>query len=127
MEMKWNPIVNGDLSEVPREEDVLFTVHDEDTGEVYTTIGEASDYFIDERGYVVAGKGIPHPVYTESIKAWMEVPEPFKLPPDKCFKCDHGKLQQDEFSDNWFECELLQRNVPPNGKPEDCPVEKEVD
>lgn len=32
MEMKWNPIVNGDLSEVPLFEDVLFTIINEDTG-----------------------------------------------------------------------------------------------
>lgn len=44
-------------------------------------------------------------------------------PSDKC-KCNHGKLQRDEFSDNWFECELLQRDVPPNGKPEDCPLDR---
>lgn len=29
MEMKWHPIVNGDLSEVPRDKDVIFTVLDE--------------------------------------------------------------------------------------------------
>lgn len=50
--------------------------------------------------------------------------EPYKLTPDKCFKCNHGHLQHDEDSDNWFECELLQRDVPPNGKPEDCPLDR---
>ena len=43
MGMKWHPIIDGDMREVPRDEDVLFTVIDEDTGEVYTAIGEASD------------------------------------------------------------------------------------
>ena len=57
-----------------------------------------------------------HPIEAGNMKG---VP-----PPDKCFKCNHGKLQHDEFSDNWFECELLQRDVPPNGKPEDCPLDR---
>lgn len=50
--------------------------------------------------------------------------EPYKPTPDKCFKCNHGHLQHDEDSDNWFECELLQRGVPPNGKPDDCPLDR---
>lgn len=33
MEMKWHPIVNGDVSKVPRGEELLFTVLDEDDGE----------------------------------------------------------------------------------------------
>lgn len=54
-----------------------------------------------------------------------EPPEPHKSTPDKCFKCNHGHLQHDEDRDNnWFECELLQRDVPPNGKPEDCPLNR---
>lgn len=57
-----------------------------------------------------------HPIEVGSMKG---VP-----PPDKCFKCNHGHLQHDEDSDNWFECELLQRDVPPNGKPEDCPLDR---
>lgn len=122
MEMKWNPIVNGDLSEVPREEDVLFTVRDEDTGEVYTTIGEASDCFIENCGYVFAGRGIPHPVDKESLKAWMKPPEPFE--PNDCNKCAHRREWTDEFGDNWFECELLQCDIPPNGKLNDCPLNR---
>ena len=122
MEMKWSPIVNGDLSEVPRDEDIIFTVFDENTKEVYTAIGEVNDYMMGY-GYIGIGTmGIP--VKTEAIKAWMELPEPYKPAPDKCFKCNHGKLQRDEFSDNWFECELLQRSVPPNGKPNDCPLNR---
>lgn len=122
MEMKWHPIEDGDMKGVPREEDVLFTAIDEYTGEVYTTIGEASDYFINECGYVFAGKGISHPVDTESIKAWMELPPPFK--PDECNKCAYRKEWTDEFGDNWFECELLQCDVPPNGKLNDCPLNR---
>ena len=29
MEMKWHPIINGDLSGIPRDEEFLFTVFDE--------------------------------------------------------------------------------------------------
>ena len=44
MEMKWNPIVNGDLGKVPRNEDVIFTVLDKYTGEVYTAVGTVNDF-----------------------------------------------------------------------------------
>lgn len=40
MEMKWHPIVNGDLSEVPLFDDVLFTIINEDTGELYVICDE---------------------------------------------------------------------------------------
>lgn len=62
----------------------------------------------------------------DNVTAWMKFPTQYKPTPDKCFKCNHGHLQHDEDSDNWFECELLQRDVPPCGKPNDCPL-TEVD
>lgn len=124
MEMKWNPIVNGDLSEVPRDEDlIIFTVLDEETGEVYTTVGEISDYWLQKYGQVFV-RVTWYPVDKASLKAWMKLPEPYKPAPDECFKCNHGHLQHDEDSDNWFECELLQRDVPANGKPNDCPLRR---
>ena len=46
MDMKWNPIVDGDLSEVPRDEDIIFTVLDERTGKGYTEIGAVSEPFL---------------------------------------------------------------------------------
>lgn len=55
MDMKWNPIDGGNMNGVPRDEDVIFTVLDEDTGEVYTVIGEVSDYFLHEYGKVFVG------------------------------------------------------------------------
>ena len=67
MEMKWHPIVNGDMSRVPRYEELVY----------------------------------------------------------KCLKCKYVHLQHDEDdedSDDWFECELLECDVPANGKPEDCPL-----
>lgn len=117
MGMKWNPIVNGDLSEVPREEDVLFTVRDEDTGEVYTTIGEASDCFIEKGGYVFAGRGIPHPVDTESLIGWMKFPEPFK--PGRCDICTHLEQEIDNFGDRWARCDFNEGCLFPKG----CPLE----
>lgn len=123
MEMKWHPIEDGNLKGVPRDEDIIFSVLDEQTGEVYTAIGEVNDLFLDECGQVFVGV-TSYPVDTASLKAWMKLPEPYKPTPDKCFKCNHGHLQHDEDSDNWFECELLQRAVPPCGKPEDCPLNR---
>ena len=120
MEMKWNPIVNGDLSEVPLFEETLFTIIDTLTGDSYVICDEI-DFTYARNDIAVFRNGALGS--REKLIAWMEVPEPYEPTIDKCFKCNHGKLQQDEFSDNWFECELLQRDVPPNGKPEDCPLE----
>lgn len=123
MDMKWTPIVDGDLSGIPRDEYMLFTVLNKSTGEVYTATGMVEDYFIKKYGYIfIAGTNFP--IDIKLLKAWAEFPEPYKPTPDKCFKCNHGKLQHDESSDNWFECELLQRDVPPNGKPNDCPLNR---
>lgn len=123
MEMKWHSIVNGDLSGIPRDEEFLFTVFDEEDGGTYVTTA----YIVEYEGEVEVRKAAPCGLTfykAENVKAWMELPEPYKPTPDKCFKCNHGHLQRDEYSDNWFECELLQRSVPPNGKPEDCPLNR---
>lgn len=122
MEMKWNPIVNGDLSEVPLFEDILFTIIDEDTGISYVIYDEINLGFARKNIAVFNRNGSLK--REEKVIAWSELPEPYKPTPDKCFKCNHGKLQHDESSDNWFECELLQRDVPPNGKSEDCPLDR---
>lgn len=122
MEMKWHPIVNGDLSEVPLFDDVLFTIINEDTGELYVICDELDYKTFTGDGSAVFYKWVLD--RSEKVLAWCEFPEPYKPTPDQCFKCDHGKLQHDEDSDNWFECELLQRDVPPNGKPEDCPLDR---
>lgn len=115
MDMKWHPIIDGDLSEVPRDEDVLFTVIDEDTVGVYTAIGEASDYFIDECGYVFVGV-TSYPVYTQEIKAWMELPPPFT--PNDCIRCAHYRVWIDGFGDRWSKCEVWNE---PFGM-DDCPL-----
>lgn len=45
MDMKWTPIVNGDVSKVPRGEELLFTVFDEEDGETYATSGWTEEGF----------------------------------------------------------------------------------
>ena len=123
MDMKWTPIIDGDLSGIPEDEEFLFTIVDKEDGESYVTTAYivAYDGELEVREATASGLIIYEAEY---VKAWMDFPEPYKPTPDKCFKCNHGKLQHDESSDNWFECELLQRDVPPNGKSEDCPLEK---
>lgn len=113
MEMKWNPIEDGNLKGVPRDEDIIFTVLDEQTGEVYTAIGEVCDFFLDEFGQVFVGV-TSYPVDTESLKAWMKLPEPYK--PGGCDMCKHMKQWTDEFGYRWSKCEVL--NEP--GMAEDC-------
>lgn len=77
MDMKWNPIIDGDLSGIPRDEYMLFTVLNKSTGEVYTATGMVEDYFIKKYGYIfVAGKNIP--IDIKLFKAWAELPEPYK-------------------------------------------------
>ena len=49
-------------------------------------------------------------------------PKPYK--PNDCNKCAYRKEWTDEFGDNWFECEVLQCDVPPNGKLNDCPLNR---
>lgn len=119
MEMKWHPIEDGNMKDVPRDKDILFTVCDEDTGEVFTGVGKVDEYFLMKRRHVFIGV-TSYPFDAESLKAWTELPEPFT--PNDCNKCSYWNEWTDEFGDNWFECELLQCDVPPNGKPEMCPL-----
>lgn len=123
MDMKWTSIIDGDLSGIPQQENLLFTIFDERHNENYVATGWILEYEgeLEVRGVDPWGLNSNE---TKKVKAWMEFPEPYKPTPDRCFKCDHGKLQHDEDSDNWFECELLNRAVFPGGKPEDCPLNR---
>ena len=105
MEMKWHPIVNGDMSRVPRGEELLFTVFDEEDGETYATACWTEEGF---HGDTVARTGATY-FGAECLTAWMELPPPYK-PKNKCFSCTHFLDWIDESGDRWFECELL--NVP---------------
>ena len=124
MDMKWHPIVNGDLSGIQQQETILFTLFDEMQNENYVAAG----WILEDEGELVVRGVDPWGLNsneTNKVKAWMELPEPYKQNTDKCFKCKYVHLQHDEDdedSDDWFECELLERDVPDNGKPEDCPL-----
>lgn len=84
MEMKWHPIVNGDLNGIPRDEYILFTVLNKVTGEVRTGTGMVEDYFIEKYGYVFIA-GVNCPIDIKSLKAWAELPQPFH--PNDCNMC----------------------------------------
>ena len=120
MEMKWHTIVNGDMSRVPRDEELLFTVFDEEDGETYVTSCWAEEGY---DGNLVARTGATY-FGAECLTAWMELPLPYK-PKNKCFSCTHLVDWMDEFGDRWLECELL--NVPfTKINPGECPLKKEV-
>lgn len=118
MEMKWNPIVNGDLSEVPRDEDIIFTVFDKNTKEVYTARGIINDCMLGH-GYVCVGL-MDFPIEVANIKAWVELPEPFE--PGRCDMCKHNEQWTDCFGDRWSKCKFSERMFIKG-----CPTEKEVD
>lgn len=118
MQMKWNPIIGGDLSKVPRDENTIFTVFDEDTGEYYTATGVVNDYMMGY-GYLCIG-AIDIPVEVANIKAWMELPEPYE--PGRCDVCKHNEQWTDCFGDRWSKCKFSERTFIKG-----CPTEKEVD
>lgn len=76
MEMKWHPIINGDLSGIPRNEEFLFTVFDENDGETYVTTA----WIIEYEGEVEVREATSSGLYiheAKNVKAWMDYPEPF--------------------------------------------------
>lgn len=114
MESSWKPIVNGDISEVPRDKYVFFTVLNEKTGEVYTASGKVDEFCLQHYKYVFANG----PVRCKALKAWMELPEPYE--PGSCDMCEHNEPWTDCFGDRWAQCEFW-----PEYKSEDCPFKKE--
>lgn len=115
METSWTPIVDGDLSAVPRDEYIIFTVLDNATGELYTATGKVDEFLLQTYGYVFANR----PVKCKALKAWTNLPEPYE--PGGCDMCKHRKQWTGEFGDSLTGCELW-----PEYKPEDCPLNKEV-
>lgn len=77
MEMKWHPIEDGNMKGVPRDEELIFTVLDEDTGEVRTASGQVDEYFLKKRRHVFVGTP-RYPVDNTTLKAWMKLPPAFK-------------------------------------------------
>lgn len=115
MEMKWHPIVNGDLSGIPKYEHFLFTIDDELGVKSYVVCGEV-------RGII---RGIIEDLFVfvgwrcyeaEKVKAWMELPEPFT--PNDCNMCAYWKQWTDEFGDRWSKCELWNEPF----RMDDCPL-----
>lgn len=104
MEMKWHPIDDGNMKGVPRDEELIFTVLNEDTGEVRTASGQVDEYFLKKYGYVFVGTP-KYPVENTTLKAWMKLPPAFKL--IDCDRCVHWKEWIDEFGDDCAQCELI--------------------
>ena len=102
MEMKWNPIIDGDLNGIPRDEELLFTVFDEEDGETYATACWTEEGF---NGDIIVRSGGRY-IEAKCLLAWMDFPLPYK-PKNKCFSCKHLVDWMDEFGDRWLECELL--------------------
>lgn len=119
MDMKWHPIIDGDLSGIPRDEYFLFTVFDEEDGETYVSSCLTEEGF--EGNLLVRSAGGRY-YEAKYLTAWMDYPPPYK-PKNKCVSCTHLVDWMDEFGDRWLECELL--NVPfKKIKPGECPLEK---
>lgn len=76
MDMKWTPIIDGDLRGIPRDEELLFTVFDERDGETYVTTAWALEYEgeVEVREATSSGLKIHE---AKNVKAWMDYPEPF--------------------------------------------------
>lgn len=75
--MKWHPIVNGDLSGIQQQETLLFTIFDERQNENYVTTG----WILEDEGELVVRGVDPWGLNsneTKKVKAWMELPEPYK-------------------------------------------------
>lgn len=121
MEMKWHPIEDGNMKGIPRDEEIIFTVLDEDTGEFHTAAGKIEEYFLKKRGHVFVGRP-GYPVDSITLKAWMKLPGPYK--PGECNKCAYWNEWTDEFGDGNAECEL-HKNVPfTKIKPGECPLNR---
>lgn len=104
MDMKWTPIIDGDLSGIPTEEEFLFTVVDTKNGKTYATEAYIIDYGWKSEVWETTPCGLKiHGA--KNVKAWTERPEPFKL--GRCDMCKHWKEWIDEFGDECAECELI--------------------
>lgn len=117
MGMKWNPISDGDLSGIPRNEELLFTVFDEKDGETYVTVVYIIEYDGKMEVWEKTSYGL-NPVEAKKLTAWMERPNPFK--PGRCDICNHYYMWTDSFGDHWSECRLGDKIFSKGA----CPLEK---
>lgn len=102
MNMKWNPIIDGDLSGIPRDERLLFTGIDDN--ELYVDFGYI-DSWLEKPVLVDIGDDFEIQVGAEELTAWMELPEPYV--PGMCGICKHWRVWIDGFGDRWSKCELM--------------------
>lgn len=100
MNMKWNPIIDGDLSGIPRDKRLLFTGIDDN--ELYVDFGHIDS--LEKLGIVYVGE-IDFPVEAEELTAWMEPPEPYQ--PGRCDTCNQWRVFIDGSGNRWSKCELL--------------------
>ena len=103
MDMKWTPIIDGDLSGIPQQKNLLFTIFDERRHENYIAAGWILEYEgeLEVRGVNPWGLNSNE---TKKVKAWMEFPQPFT--PNDCNGCAHYRVWIDGFGDRWSKCEL---------------------
>ena len=108
--------MNGDLSEIPLFEDVLFTIINEDTGNSYVICDELNTVFANKKIAIFGRSGSLEK--EEKVIAWTELPEPYE--PGGCDNCKHRKQWTDEFGDRWTKCALW-----PDYKKGECLLKKE--
>lgn len=101
MLLKWNPIIDGDLSGIPRDKRLLFSCIDDN--ELYVDFGYIESR-LEKHGLVSIGD-IELPVEAKEVIAWMEPPEPYQ--PGRCDTCKHWKEWIDEYGDGCAKCELI--------------------
>ena len=103
MELKWHPIIDGDLSGIPTNEKLLFTVFDEKDEENYVACAYILEFYgeLDVREATAAGQ-FSHEA--KNVKAWMELPEPYE--PGRCDICKYQQQWSDYFGNQWLECQL---------------------
>lgn len=79
MDMKWNPIKDGDLSRIPRDEVFIFTIFDEEDGENYIVDGWIEEEYGDygDLGVAEATNAGKRYYKAENVKAWMDYPPPY--------------------------------------------------
>lgn len=114
MDMKWNPIIDGDLSGIPRDVRLLFTGID--CGELYVDFGYIESR-LGDHVFVYSGDN-EIPIEAKEFIAWMEIPEPYQ--PGRCDICNHYYMWTDCFGDHWSECLLGDNIFSKSG----CPFEK---
>lgn len=103
MDMKWTPIIDGDLSGIPQQENLLFTLFDERRNENYVATGWILEYEgeLEVRGVDPWGLNSNE---TKKVKAWMEFPQPFGV--NGCSNCAELEERMDAFGDRWAECKF---------------------